>query len=374
MKIAIIGAGIGGLTAGALLLEKGHDVSIFERQSNISEVGAGIGIGDNVIKKLGKHDLAKGIKNAGQNLSAMNVLDDKGNILSAVKLKEATLNVTLARQTLIELIQSYVNPQCIYTDHDVIKVENVEQHTMVHFSNHASQSFDLCVGSDGLHSVVRQAIHQNAKILYQGYTCFRGLVDDADLHNIDIASEYWGKRGRVGIVPLINNQAYWFITINASEKDPKYQTFEKPHLQAYFNNYPEPVRQILDKQSETGIQKHDLYDMKPLKSFVNQRILLLGDAAHATTPNMGQGAGQAMEDAIVLVNCLAEYDIEKALKRYDKLRVKHTAKVIKRSRKIGKIAQKDNKLVISLRNGVMKRTPNRLLSGQTKFLYKAKHK
>lgn len=88
MKIAIIGAGIGGLTAGALLLEKGHDVSIFERQSNISEVGAGIGIGDNVIKKLGKHDLAKGIKNAGQNLSAMNVLDDKGNILSAVKLKE----------------------------------------------------------------------------------------------------------------------------------------------------------------------------------------------------------------------------------------------------------------------------------------------
>ena len=75
----------------------------------------------------------------------MNVLDDKGNILSAVKLKEATLNVTLARQTLIELIQSYVNPQCIYTDHDVIRVENVEQHTMVHFSNHASQSFDLCI-------------------------------------------------------------------------------------------------------------------------------------------------------------------------------------------------------------------------------------
>lgn len=89
---------------------------------------------------------------------------------------------------------------------------------------------------------------------------------------------------------------------------------------------------------------------------------------------MGQGAGQAMEDAIVLVNCLEEYDLEKALKRYDKLRVKHTAKVIKRSRKIGKIAQKDKTFAISLRNSVMKRTPKRLLSGQTKFLYKAKHK
>ena len=96
MKIAIIGAGIGGLTAGALLLEKGHDVSIFERQSNISEVGAGIGIGDNVIKKLGKHDLAKGIKNAGQNLSAMNVLDDKGNILSASKIKRGYVECNIS--------------------------------------------------------------------------------------------------------------------------------------------------------------------------------------------------------------------------------------------------------------------------------------
>ena len=75
--------------------------------------------------------------------------------------------------------------------------------------------------------------------------------------------------------------------------------------------------------------------MKPLKSFVNQRILLLGDA-HATTPNMGQGAGQAMEDAIVLVNCLAEYDIEKALKRYDKLRVKHTQKLSNAQEKLVK--------------------------------------
>ena len=80
--------------------------------------------------------------------------------------------------------------------------------------------------------------------------------------------------------------------------------------------------------------------MKPLKSFVNQRILLLGDARMQRRLIWVKVFGQAMEDAIVLVNCLAEYDIEKALKRYDKLRVKHTAKVIKRSRKIGKIAQK----------------------------------
>ncbi|MBI5973323.1 FAD-dependent monooxygenase [Staphylococcus caledonicus] len=374
MKIAIIGAGIGGLTAGALLQEQGHNVTIFEKKTNISEISAGIGIGDNVLKKLGTHDLAKGIKNAGQNLSAMNVFDTKGRMLTAAKLKEGTLNVTLARQTLIELIHSYVQPNSIMTNYEVTKVDNHEQDVMVHFSKHASQTFDLCIGADGIHSTIRQTVNPGAKVLYQGYTCFRGLVEEADLRNRETADEYWGTRGRVGIVPLINNQAYWFITINAAEKDAKYSTFEKPHLQAYFNNYPNEVRQILDKQSETGILQHDMYDMKPLKTFVYGRTLLLGDAAHASTPNMGQGAGQAMEDAIVLANCLAEYDVNKALTRYDKLRVKHTAKVIKRSRKIGTIAQKDNKLTVSLRNGLMKRMPKRLVSGQTKFLYKAKSK
>ena len=89
-----------------------------------------------------------------------------------------------------------------------------------------------------------------------------------------MANEYWGTKGRVGIVPLINNQAYWFITVPAKEKDPKYQTFGKPHLQAYFNHFPNEVRQILDKQSETGILLNDIYDMKPLKTFVYGRTLL----------------------------------------------------------------------------------------------------
>ena len=87
---------------------------------------------------------------------------------------------------------------------------------------------------------------------------------------------------------------------------------------------------------------------------------------------MGQGASQAMEDAIVLVNCLEKYDFNKAIERYDKLRVKHTTKVIRRSKKIGKMAQKHHKLTVKLRNTAMKLIPNALASAQTKFLYKSK--
>ena len=101
MKIAIVGAGIGGLTAAALLEEQGHQVKVFEKNTSINELSAGIGIGDNVLKKLGHHDLAKGIKNAGQNLTAMNIYDEQGTPLMSAKLKSHSLNVALSRQTLI---------------------------------------------------------------------------------------------------------------------------------------------------------------------------------------------------------------------------------------------------------------------------------
>ncbi|MEK5198646.1 FAD-dependent monooxygenase [Staphylococcus sp. FSL H8-0121] len=374
MKIAIVGAGIGGLTAAALLQEQGHQVKVYEKNDAIREIGAGIGIGDNVIKKLHNHDLAKGIKNAGQNLTAMKTFDEQNNPLMTAFLKQDTLNVTLSRQKLINIIQSYVEPDSIYLNHNVTKIDNNNSKVTLHFIKQESEAFDLCIGADGIHSTVKNTIDEQSKVQYQGYTCFRGLVDDVQLEDPFVAKEFWGRKGRVGIVPLVGNQAYWFITINTKENDLKYKSFGKPHLQARFNHYPNEVRHILDKQSETGIILNNIYDMKPLKSFVKERTILLGDAAHATTPNMGQGAGQAMEDAIVLANCLKEYDFTKALERYDKLRVNHTSKVIKKSRKIGKIAQYQNRLMVKARNTVMKILPNKIASNQTKFLYKSKEK
>ena len=374
MKIAIVGAGIGGLTAAALLIEQGHDVSVFEKEDTVSELGAGIGIGGNVIEKLNGYDLAKGLKNIGQVIDMMEVRDDKDKLLSKLKLKKNTVNLTMSRQSLLEVIKSYVPDSAIFTNHNVTGIENGDLKVTLQFSEQTSQSFDLCISADGIHSNIRQAIVPNSKPIYQGYAVFRGLVDDIDLKDNNVAKEFWSTKGRVGIVPLLNNQAYWFISISAKAHDSKVHAFAKPHLQARFNHFPNEVRQILDKQSETDILLHDMYDLNPLKSFVYQRVVLLGDAAHAMTPNMGQGAGQAMEDAIVLANCMQSYDFDLALERYNKLRVKHTKKIVKRSRKIGKTVQRTNKFVVKARNKIAKILPDRLLSNQTKFIYKSKAK
>lgn len=374
MKIAVVGAGIGGLTVAALLQEHGHEVKVFEKNQELSEVGPGIGIGGNVIDKLHNHDLAKGIKNAGQIIDTLAIADNSGTALSKIKLKRNTVNLTLERQSLLETIQSYVQPSSIYTGYQVLSIENEVNKVTVHFENHEAETFDLCIGADGLHSSVRASVAPNTKVNYQGYTVFRGLVNDVQLKDTNTATEYWSKQGRVGIVPLLNNKVYWFIAINAKIHNTEYQTYGKPHLQARFNHFPNEVREVLDKQSETGILLHNIYDLKPLKTFVYNRTVLLGDAAHATTPNLGQGAGQAMEDAIVLANCLETYDFDQALERYDKLRVKHTKKIIKKSRKIGKVAQSTQRLFIKVRNAIAKRTPNSLLARQTKFIYKTKDK
>lgn len=374
MKIAVVGAGIGGLTVAALLQEHGHEVKVFEKNQELSEVGAGIGIGGNVIDKLHNHDLAKGIKNAGQIIDTLAIADNSGTALSKIKLKRNTVNLTLERQSLLETIQSYVQPSSIYTGYQVLSIENEANKVTVHFEKHEAETFDLCIGADGLHSSVRASVAPNTKVNYQGYTVFRGLVNDVQLKDANTATEYWSKQGRVGIVPLLNNKVYWFIAINAKIHNTEYQTYGKPHLQARFNHFPNEVREVLDKQSETGILLHNIYDLKPLKTFVYNRTVLLGDAAHATTPNLGQGAGQAMEDAIVLANCLETYDFDQALERYDKLRVKHTKKIIKKSRKIGKVAQSTQRLFIKVRNAIAKRIPNSLLARQTKFIYKTKDK
>ena len=373
MNIAVIGAGIGGLTTAALLIEQGHDVTVFEKKTQITELAAGIGIGDNVIQKLAGHDLAKGILNHGQEMEGMFIRSAEGHKLTKMMFRKKTMNVTLLRQTLVDLIASYVPETAIRFATKVQRVENTADGVTV-YPEADSTAFDLCIGADGIHSNVRQTVAPKSKVLYQGYTCFRGVVDDVNLKYDNFAYEYWGKAGRFGIVPMLDGRVYWFATINAKEHDAKYQNFAKPHLQAYFNHFPAYVRQVLDQQDESTILHHDIYDLKPLSTFVYGHTILLGDAAHATTPNMGQGAGQAMEDAIVLAQCLAHYPVEKALARYDRLRVKHTKKVIKKSRSIGKKAQYQNGLKVRVRNTVLKRVPKWMINRQNKFIFKSKVK
>ncbi|MBM6628970.1 FAD-dependent monooxygenase [Mammaliicoccus vitulinus] len=375
MKIAVIGAGIGGLTAAGLLCQTGHDVYVYEKRNNLDQVGAGVGIGSNVLKALKQYKMAYAIEQEGQSLRKIEIKSDLDEFLNALMMnQDDNLNVTIHRNVLHEILKTHVPKERILLNHKLTEFKQTPDSVRLYFENGVEEQFDLVIAADGIHSVVRTNIYPKSTPKYAGYTCFRGVVNEKLNLEQDEALEYWGHKGRFGIVPLKDNELYWFCTMNAKENDLQFKSFEKPHLQAYFNQFPNEVRKVLDAQEETGILQHDMYDLVPLKSFVSGRVVLLGDAAHATTPNMGQGAGQAIEDAVTLTNLISDRDIESALTRYDKIRTKHTKKVILKSRKIGKSAQTSSTLKIKLRNKMLKKLSSKSLSRKVRFLQKAKLK
>jgi 2-polyprenyl-6-methoxyphenol hydroxylase-like FAD-dependent oxidoreductase len=239
------------------------------------------------------------------------------------------------------------------------------------FKDGSSREFDFVVASDGIHSLFRQTLVPNSQPRYAGYTCWRGLTDNApdgfDRHE---AFETWGSGKRFGVVPLPKNRIYWYATVNAPPEDPTFRRYGLKELQRVFQQFHAPVPQIISSTPKESIIQNDIIDVKPITRFAFDRIVLSGDAAHATTPNMGQGACMAIEDAAVLANCIGTtHDVQEAFRKYEQLRVGRTTRIVNTSYTLGKIGQWGNPLLVGLRNKAMQLTPQRVSDNQLEFLF-----
>ncbi|MFP6333918.1 FAD-dependent monooxygenase, partial [Bacillus subtilis] len=246
MKIAVIGGGIGGLTAAGLLYQTGHDVQVYEKRNDLNQVGAGIGIGSNVLKALKPYKMTYAIEQEGQALNKIEIRTNLDSFLNTLKMnQDEEQNITI---------------HSINLDYKLKEFKQTPDNIRLYFENGQEAEADLVIAADGLNSNIRKQIQPKSEPKYAGYTCFRGVVNEN--LNIDrtTALEYWGHKGRFGIVPLKDDELYWFCTMNAKENDLQFKSFEKPHLQAYFNQYPDEVRNVLDAQEELGILHHDMYD------------------------------------------------------------------------------------------------------------------
>ncbi|MCE4957419.1 FAD-dependent monooxygenase [Macrococcoides caseolyticum] len=364
MHIGIIGAGIGGLTQSIALSLAGHDVEIFEKRHVLKQQGVGLGIGSNAMRALSRYGIDKDILAAGKVLRECQFRTDRNTLLNTIQLSQGEYdNVTIQREQLHDILRSY-NQADIHLIKDVVHISDYEQPTMV-FSDGTKYQFDLIIAADGLHSNIRRQMFKNSDAVYQGYTCFRGTSTGIQVE--DAAIEYWGSDGRFGIVPLSDNEIYWFACMNAMERDNEFRYYNQHKLIEYFKAFPEAVTDTIAHTIHDPIH-HDIYDINPLKTFSKGKVVLIGDAAHATTPNMGQGASLAIEDAISLAHQLEQLPIAQALARFDKLSVQHTKRVIMKSRQIGKSAQLENKGLIKIRNKALKSIPAFMLNKQIAFL------
>lgn len=361
--ILIIGAGIAGLTTAIALQQKGIDFLVMEAVPEINAVGAGISLAGNAMRVLKKLEVDQEIKQNGHLISSMIIQDQNGKFISIMDAEKLSKengfeNVAIHRGALHEVLLKKIDKNKIITGKKAIGFEQREGGIRILFEDGTYSDASGAILADGIHSTIRKKLIPDSMPRYSGYTCWRGIAENK--WGIEKkAFETWGSEGRFGYVPIGNNQIYWFACKNAPARDPLMKAWTIQDLKKNFQSFANPIPSILENTPDEELIWSDIADLKPLRQFAFGRILLIGDAGHATTPNLGQGACMGMEDAITVADVLLESnDVEVAFKRFEDKRIQRTRFIVNKSYTLGRLAQLENKLLIALRNMAMRLTPN----------------
>lgn len=360
---SILGGGIAGLTAAIALKKIGITATVFESAADIRPVGAGLLLAANAVKAYEHLGIAAQIVRRGRALPEFRVLDRQGRTLAgadaqALSQRYGLHNFAIHRAELHDALLAELDPAQVRTGHTATTLtEQPDGSLSLHFADGSVHETDYLIVADGIHSAIRGQLAPEARTRYSGYTCWRVVIDDPGLA-LTAATETWGARGRFGIVPLAGGKIYCFASINAPQNDPGMAKMRVADLQKIFAGYHAPIPAILAQWRDEQLIWNDLSDLKPLDRFAYGRTVLIGDAAHATTPNLGQGACQAIEDAVFLAEMLKKYpDPEQAFRFFEQKRLPRTRFIVETSRRMGAIAQWQNPVLAGLRNILFRLIP-----------------
>jgi 2-polyprenyl-6-methoxyphenol hydroxylase-like FAD-dependent oxidoreductase len=351
--VIVAGGGIGGLSTAIALRRAGHEVVTLERAARLESVGAGITLFANAMNALDRLGVADVVRAAGAPASRSTILTSDGHKLTNLPADLLEGAVAIHRGDLqAALVQAAGE---IRLGAELVSAQQSEDEVTAILTG-TEERGDLLVGADGLWSRVRAAVTPAAP-RYAGYTAYRGVsparVEPGRL------TESWGIGERFGLVD-IGSRTYWFATANAPEGETDDPAERKAELIRRFGAWHHPIKTILEATPEPAILRNDIHYLDPLARWSEGRIVLLGDAAHASTPGIGQGAAQAIEDAVVLANQLAHHDDpQEALARYEQLRRPRVELVLKLSRRADAAAQLTSPLGRRTRNAIIRRIPAR---------------
>ena len=348
-KILIVGAGIGGLTAAIALRQAGFGVEVFERAAELKEIGAGIALSANAIRVLKHLGLMQQVIDRGAVIEAAASYNSRGDTISRLPTNLTDVpSVCLHRADLQQALFSALPPDCIHLGDQFVNFENTGAGMMAHFASGRSASGDALIGADGLGSRVRAQLIGDGEPVYRGYQCWRGVCH---LPATELLTETFGLGVRVGLVPIGPRGTAWWCTANEAELANDEPDGAKSKLLRWVGNWHQPIPDVIGRTDATAIIKTAMYDRRPVKMWSKGCCTLLGDAAHPTTPNMGQGGCMAIEDAVVLARCLSHYsDPAIAFRVYERLRYARTARITNISRYYGVIGQWKNPGAVWFRN------------------------
>ena len=358
----IVGAGIAGLTLAKAFEDLGINYTLYERAKEIKGLGAGFGLASNAMKAFEILGFSEEIVPLGHMLDDFEIQDfTEKTILKAdterLKSNYNTENFAIHRADLHHYLHQSINPKNIITNKKVIDVQQNFDEVILYFNDNTSVRSNYVIACDGINSVIRQKLLPKTTPKYAGYICWRGVIEDKDYHSKK-SIETWGPNGRFGLTPLINNQIYWYACKNTPLNSEVYQ-WDLQAIRRNFADYSGTIRSTLQKTKQEDLITTPIMDLPFLDSYSFNRILLIGDAAHATTPNMGQGACMAVEDVCILIDEIKKdpRNILIGFENFNRRRLRRTQYIIQTSRLAGKVAQFENKALTNIRNFAFRKLP-----------------
>lgn len=368
--VVIAGAGIGGLTLALGLTRRGVACQVLERHAGLSEVGAGITLWSNALRVLDHLGVGDAIRRFGCAASTGVLGLSDGTVLSHTEARELDVyGVSLLafhRAELQRALYDLLPEGTVRFGVGVDGYEDTADGVTVRLSTGERAAAALLVGADGLRSRLRRQLLGDTPLRYAGYACYRAVCPIPENWG-GVCGEFMGSGERIGVVEIPGKRLYWYAVMSQPEGTPRLET-PKAALRERFGQWGFDVAAIIDATPAESLLYHELYDREPVRRWSKGRVTLLGDAAHPTTPNLGQGAAMAMESALILARLLGEHpsDVSTALGRYERTRYERTRTVTATSRTVGRLAHVRNPVLRRLRNWLFAYMPTRMRMGQIK--------
>ena len=379
MKVIIIGGGIGGLSLAIALQRKKIPFEVYEATPVLQEAGAGIWLGGNAMNALDALGVGDIIKQKSNRLGKVFIKSQSGKVLQTVDcdiLEKKYGNATygIHRATLQLTLAACLN-QTINTGHRLSSIQQLDDKVEAVFENGNVAVGDIIVGADGIRSVVREQYVTRANYRYSGQTCWRAIIDtQLPPEEFSVGAEVWGNKGglRASYTQLGGNQVYFWTTMKIAAGIHVKNEDALALIQKELTPFSGYMQQIIRMIQPERLIHSDLFDMQPIKKWYHNRIVLLGDAAHATTPNLGQGASQAIEDAWVLADNIAKYDYTNAFANYQQKRITRATKVVNTSYQLAQLTNLGGPFFSTIKSALLTLTPDTLARKQFDFLYNVK--
>jgi 2-polyprenyl-6-methoxyphenol hydroxylase-like FAD-dependent oxidoreductase len=358
-KVLIVGGGIAGLALAAGLRRDGVPCEIVERASEWQPVGAGIVMGINAMKVLRSLGVADRVAEHGRRLGAMTVGDAQARPLARTHLAELEPDFgptyALHRADLHDLLRGAAPDVPVTLGASVDKLEPRPDCVVANLTDGRREAYRLVFGADGLRSRVRALAFGDDRIRYSGYTCWRMVVDGVETEAI----EAWGRGRRFGCVGIGGGRTYAFATANAPAGTEDPLEGRRVRFRERFAGFGGPFPGIMDAlHGDEALIHNDLEEVADGR-WHDGRVVLLGDAAHAMTPNMGQGAAMALEDAFVLGELMRAGTPDAELgARYRARRESRVRWVQRQSRRIGRVGQLEGRFTTALRDAIVRLAPD----------------